>query len=100
MRKLPGCVAGTPGALFVLASATVGLQDDTRVAELELALVEAEQRLSKIGELELELRELSLERAKLVRKLQKSSPSRRLRAFAGRKLRGARRRAARVIRKP
>ena len=77
----------------------MGLQDDTRVAELELALIEAEQRLSKIGELELELRELSLERAKLVRQLQKSSPTRRARAFAGRKVRGLRNRAARV-RKP
>ena len=49
-------------------------ETDTRVAELEAALLETEQRLARVGELELELREMSLEHARLTRQLDRLSP--------------------------
>ena len=52
----------------------VSRENDTRVAELEAALLETEQRLARVGELELQLRELSIDRERLARQLDRRSP--------------------------
>jgi hypothetical protein len=57
---------------------------DERIAELEEALLGAEQRLARIGELELELRELSLRHEQLARSLTRRSPVRLMRKAAAR----------------
>jgi hypothetical protein len=57
---------------------------DTRAAELEEALLECEQRLARIGELELELREMSLRNEHLARRLVHRSPLKLARKAAGR----------------
>ena len=58
--------------------------NDSRVAELQAALLETEQRLARIGELELELRQASIDREELARKLERRSPIRMLRKLGGR----------------